>query len=327
MPNYFDQFCPVCKKQFEQGDDIVTCPECGTPHHRECYNMIGKCVNHGLHQSGFEYNKAGSTVVEKAVANDDEEAEEIIPELVPPKKDDTAQERTTPFGASPFSPIQLESQEYENSGKIDDIDISDIAATVRTNPARFIAVFKKLSQSNSKISWNWGAFFFGSFYLLFRKMYKQGVAFFCLALTTLIGSEALLLKFAPEAMTKMQELVQVAIETKAKTIDYSAVFSTGDYKNVSTIMYAALGIIIVLRLIEALLADYMYKKTVFGIIRAVSEKLSNGSTFTQSTMIFGQTQEIPQKALRKMYLGNKGGVSLFAPFVAYFVIYIIINFV
>ena len=40
----FTQYnCPVCKKQFEKGDDIVVCPECGAPHHRECYEQNGKC--------------------------------------------------------------------------------------------------------------------------------------------------------------------------------------------------------------------------------------------------------------------------------------------
>ena len=29
--------CPVCDKQFKKGDDVVVCPECGAPHHRECY--------------------------------------------------------------------------------------------------------------------------------------------------------------------------------------------------------------------------------------------------------------------------------------------------
>ena len=34
MSIYNNCVCPVCKKQFEDGDDIVVCPECGTPHHR-----------------------------------------------------------------------------------------------------------------------------------------------------------------------------------------------------------------------------------------------------------------------------------------------------
>ena len=40
----FTQYnCPVCEKKFENGDDIVVCPECGTPHHRECYDSLGRC--------------------------------------------------------------------------------------------------------------------------------------------------------------------------------------------------------------------------------------------------------------------------------------------
>ena len=47
--------CPVCDKIFTPEDDIVFCPVCGTPHHRECYNSLGKCVNEDKHESGFEY--------------------------------------------------------------------------------------------------------------------------------------------------------------------------------------------------------------------------------------------------------------------------------
>ena len=28
--------CPVCGETFQNGDDVVVCPECGAPHHREC---------------------------------------------------------------------------------------------------------------------------------------------------------------------------------------------------------------------------------------------------------------------------------------------------
>lgn len=37
MPSYKNEKCPVCNQEFKDGDDIVTCPVCGTPHHRECY--------------------------------------------------------------------------------------------------------------------------------------------------------------------------------------------------------------------------------------------------------------------------------------------------
>ncbi|MBQ9208024.1 MAG: hypothetical protein IJ149_00360 [Oscillospiraceae bacterium] len=48
MIEYKDYSCPVCNKQFGEEDDIVVCPECGTPYHRECYKTAG-CVNTALH--------------------------------------------------------------------------------------------------------------------------------------------------------------------------------------------------------------------------------------------------------------------------------------
>ena len=42
--------CPVCNKHFEEGEDIVTCPHCGLPHHRSCWLQENRChdaENHG----------------------------------------------------------------------------------------------------------------------------------------------------------------------------------------------------------------------------------------------------------------------------------------
>lgn len=36
--------CPICGKPFSEGDDIVVCPQCGAPYHRECYEREGKCI-------------------------------------------------------------------------------------------------------------------------------------------------------------------------------------------------------------------------------------------------------------------------------------------
>ena len=53
---YENNICDGCKKKFNEGDDIVVCPVCGTPQHRECYEKNGKCVNAGLHESGFAWH-------------------------------------------------------------------------------------------------------------------------------------------------------------------------------------------------------------------------------------------------------------------------------
>lgn len=53
---YDKNICDGCGRQFEDGDDIVVCPECGTPQHRECYNLRGECVNASKHAQGFSWN-------------------------------------------------------------------------------------------------------------------------------------------------------------------------------------------------------------------------------------------------------------------------------
>ena len=45
--------CPYCLKPFEEGDDVVVCPECGTPAHRACWKQNGHCLYENKHASGF----------------------------------------------------------------------------------------------------------------------------------------------------------------------------------------------------------------------------------------------------------------------------------
>ena len=47
--------CPVCNIEFKDGDDIVVCPECGTPHHRECYEKENRCFYDSRHGEGFSF--------------------------------------------------------------------------------------------------------------------------------------------------------------------------------------------------------------------------------------------------------------------------------
>ena len=50
-----NEICYGCGKVFSENDDIVVCPECGTPQHRDCYNKEHKCINEHLHCENFEW--------------------------------------------------------------------------------------------------------------------------------------------------------------------------------------------------------------------------------------------------------------------------------
>lgn len=62
---YTNEICNGCGRKFTDDDDIVVCPECGTPQHRECWLEEHKCVNEHLHEEGFEW-KPKHTCEEKA---------------------------------------------------------------------------------------------------------------------------------------------------------------------------------------------------------------------------------------------------------------------
>lgn len=49
MTNYIGLKCPVCGRTFTADDDIVVCPQCGAPYHRECYQKAGACVYQDKH--------------------------------------------------------------------------------------------------------------------------------------------------------------------------------------------------------------------------------------------------------------------------------------
>ena len=55
MSNYTGCKCPVCQQPFTETDDIVVCPECGAPYHRDCYHKQGGCVYAEKHGTGFEW--------------------------------------------------------------------------------------------------------------------------------------------------------------------------------------------------------------------------------------------------------------------------------
>ena len=62
MANYTGKKCFSCGEVFKDGDDIVVCPECGTPYHRECYLKEGKCINDALHESCQSWEQTQESV-------------------------------------------------------------------------------------------------------------------------------------------------------------------------------------------------------------------------------------------------------------------------
>ncbi len=312
-------FCPVCNKVFEEGDDIVFCPECGTPHHRDCYKAVGHCVNRGLHASGYSYYDD----MKPQEVNETEEEEtpdslaSIFESFKKDEKEENEQSNPIFFPSIP----EFDSVYDKDNEKIGGESVSDFAVTIRTNIPRFINIFKEFEYKGRKTSWNWGAFFFGSLYLFFRKMYKQGFAFLCAFVAVVWGSCFAMTKLAPNYVEAAKGFAQLYAQNKLTTQDVEALAKIPDISKVSIILYVSIAIILVIRIILALFADKFYKTTVCDFIKSVNNQLKDGASFVQTPMFSAQNSEMTQLQMKRYYLARRGGTSFFMPLMAGLAIY------
>ena len=163
--------CPVCNKNFLENDDVVVCPECGTPHHRECYKLTGKCFNEALH---------GTDISVDNFKNPEEEKTGKIPHFKPEENSSeaTAKNDENPFkininGAPDFIKF-ASAQDHLIEGKHSSL----FEAAVGKNQFYYIPKFNFFSSYNKKVSFNFIAFLAPLTWSLYRKMYKISALIF-----------------------------------------------------------------------------------------------------------------------------------------------------
>ncbi len=240
--DYIGNKCPVCDKYFHANEDIVVCPECGAPHHRECYNEEGKCFYADKHNEGFDYQQH---IKEQETVNGDDNL--IVCKNCGAKNVDSAffcskcssvlhendnsarqseNERQTPnYGHAPFGT----SQNTGNPNVImfdplagvspsadlgDGVTAGETAKFVKQNTPYFITVFNNIFKYN-KSRYNFCAMFFGGGYLLFRKMYKIG------SIITAIQAAMMILYFYLDYYIISNNAYDKLIEASTKN-DYNA---------------------------------------------------------------------------------------------------------
>ena len=193
--NYTGVPCPVCGKPFADGDDIVVCPECGAPHHRECYKKLGHCaLEQQLHAQGLSWQNPNDTpqnpnrregVFCPNCGLFCDTGADFCPNCHFPLHKDSAPQQgaaheqpvvDNPFEGEPISEIGFDDlfEAIYADDEISGIPAKDYIFIVRQNYIYFLRVFKILSQRAKAKVFNWCAFLFGFLYFFYRKMYKIG---------------------------------------------------------------------------------------------------------------------------------------------------------
>ena len=193
--NYLNYKCPVCNNQFKEDDDVVVCPDCGTPHHRECYIENGKCINRDKHGTKEPIQVEFVEVEEKEISeeitdfsntetneNKKESAEQVVQEILEEINNN---------------------KDYSLNGK----HISFYEAAIGKNQKFYIPHFMVMDKTKKAVSWNVAAFFVPLAWSLYRKMYK--FAAIILALYVLmIGSVSYTIFSNEEIMNSFVECAQ-----------------------------------------------------------------------------------------------------------------------
>ncbi len=193
--DYIGKKCPVCQKYFHADDDVVVCPDCGTPHHRECYESLGHCSNENLHEQGYDYQEDKENAAEAdgmkicpscGHVNDNNHffCGQCGASLESNKNNYQSNQNSNGFPegkGQPGNPFVVTFMDPlggvpADTDFGDGITAGETAKYVKQNTPYFIRVFNNIKTMN-KSKFNFAAALFTGGYLLYRKMYKIGAVF------------------------------------------------------------------------------------------------------------------------------------------------------
>ena len=241
--------CAGCGAYLFDEDDVVFCPVCGAPHHRECYNSKGKCAFESLHGTDRQYDKVQEQQKEPEQPKQGRK--------VYAKPDDTV---------NPMNFLQIDLL----GGIPEDFDLGDgVTATeakqfVVSNTHRYIPKFAA-AKNGKRASFNWLAFLVPPVWFLSRKMYKAGI--FTLAL-----SVALTLLTFP-FMLQFQEIINTS---EAKNILEVCMLLVENFKEfeitgfIASFVASALNVL--LSVLCGIFGDYFYRNHAIGKINEIKKE-------------------------------------------------------
>lgn len=273
MMDYKGHKCASCHKVLTEQDDVVICPECGAPYHRDCYAKEGKCVFSAKHASGFEY------VPPEAKPDTNSGADcPVCPACHAQNPPDTlfcercgqplnpafgAQNNAGPAGPqynpqynqAPGNPGDMQ---YAQTNVINQLHLADEYDGIATkdwmeyignSAPYYLYQFQHMNETGRKTSFCWSAAILPEFYFFYRKMWGWGA----------LAAIAMLIISLP-SMLSMLALMGVSISLP---ISASAL---------SVMNTAAMLLNWGLRICGGLFAFHLYRKNAAKQIRAIKAK-------------------------------------------------------
>lgn len=265
--------CQICHGYLFDDDDIVVCPVCGAPHHRDCWNSVGHCGVEQYHGTDLQYDIVQKKNEEAAASQNDGAEEHTCAYCGRTARSDGAEfcpycghpyRENGPFGQLPFTggaavfidPLGGVDKDRD----IDGVKAGELATFVGSGSQRYLPRFAALDKQH-KNSWNWAAFLFPSAWSFSRKMYRSGA--FLLILTI-----AAVLCFVPYQLV-METLVDSSKVTFTQYFN-TAMNNLGSFTPISLIM-ASFGTALNLgiRIFAGIRGDWLYRCYAVEKVKAI----------------------------------------------------------
>ena len=201
MPKYYGCPCEGCGKPLTLRDDIVVCPDCGAPYHRDCYEKLGRCIHSAAHAAGYEWKfpyQESELCTCPACGERTLRSEEhcrCCGAVLPPEGAEEPADRSEDPGEGSFdySSFYRQFQEtgtpsadpmkqaYEAAfGKeeaMDGIPCADWASYIGPASPAYMNTYCRMQLAHSKVSMSFSALLFGPFYFFYRKAWKPAFGF------------------------------------------------------------------------------------------------------------------------------------------------------
>lgn len=300
---YIGKKCPVCSQKFNDNDDIVVCPKCGAPYHRNCYEKEGKCIFFDLHRNGESWQseeedtknetKTGKKCKFCGHMNDMnavacEQCGRGFIEYSYQDMYGDDENQSPDFGGFPGFPgmsFQIDLMAgVKPDEDFDGVTGEEISKFVKTNTIYYMDIFKRI-KDKGKSRFNFSALLFGGAWMLYRKQYSYGTIFTLIMAVLTIAANFVSVFFAAQIVNEVAGNL-LAIYPNGYTIDMFLNELSKQPINqflIAITPYVLMFIDFVIRLILGFCSNRIYYKYVIKQIKRIKSLQSLDGTMSVDT--------------------------------------------
>ncbi len=297
-----NQICPVCNEKFNENDEIVVCPQCGTPHHRNCYNNLGKCINESLHNEGFIFKSEEPKEKIDILIDDEIKNTSDVVNVVNVEFNGDDAKNSEDLKSTIEELFKNINGKSTDQVLINNTPSSYYEAAIGKNQNYYMPRFLIMEGTQKKHLLNVCAFIFPFAWAVYRKMYKLALLVFCIYIA-LMGVTVVPVLSNEELMTSMNNCLQEDPQFYEKILLYNSGQNVTFTKTQSefielsknftispVIAYGTLIVSLAMKILLGMFATKLYKeKLTKNIEKAKKLSLEEGQLKTYLKSKYGVT--------------------------------------